>query len=57
VGVGSTVNVEALVMVIPAVVTEMFPLVTLAGTDVEIEVLFEEVTVADVPLNCTIGLA
>jgi hypothetical protein len=56
VGVGKTVKLEALVMVTPAVVTVMLPVVAPAGTVVVIEVAFEEVTVANVPLNLTTGL-
>ena len=55
-GVGNTVKLEALVSVIPAVITVMFPEVAPAGTVVVMEVELEDVIVAVVPLNCNTGL-
>jgi hypothetical protein len=57
VGVAKTVKGEALLIVTPAVVIVMSPVVAPDGTDVEIDVPLAAVTDANVLLNRTTGLA
>jgi hypothetical protein len=52
-GVGKTMKLDALVIVTPAVVTEMGPVVAPTGTVVTILLVFEVVMVALIPLNDT----
>jgi hypothetical protein len=54
-GDGKTVKLEELTMVTPLVVTEIVPEVAPKGTEVVIVVEEEEVTLAVVPLNNTVG--
>lgn len=57
VGVGKTLKVDALVIDIPLVVTEIGPVDAPAGTDVVILEAFEDVTTAVTPLKLTVGEA
>ena len=57
VGVGKTLKLDALVIDIPLVVTEIGPVDAPAGTDVAILEAFEDVTTAATPLKLTVGEA
>jgi hypothetical protein len=54
-GVGNTVKLDELVIVIPLVVTEIGPVKAPAGTTVVILALVDDVTLATTPLNLTVG--
>ncbi len=55
-GVGNTVKLDELVIVMPLVVTEIGPSKAPVGTTVAILVALEDVTDAVTPLNFTIGV-